>query len=279
MDRRRILIIHADPSARATLATMLFALGYNSVDVITPDAVYQMPPCRPDLILLGFDLARADAVRLLAYTHRRFPSTPIILLANSDQDSWIRRVLCWGATAVLRFPLPASQVQAAVVQALDTTKACSLPEPQQRDEPTIAGGASLSESPVECKPREELTVAGRAAFNEPHVECKPRDELSVVGRASFNKSSERTPEVPLGGDAALVPLSVALERPERETILRTLRACGWSRNETATVLEISRSTLYKKMKKLGLFDPHQQPHAGIGVTQLSVACPAMVPKA
>jgi hypothetical protein len=40
MDRRRILVIHPDPSARATLATMLAALGHDSVDVITPGAAY-----------------------------------------------------------------------------------------------------------------------------------------------------------------------------------------------------------------------------------------------
>jgi DNA-binding NtrC family response regulator len=47
-------------------------------------------------------------------------------------------------------------------------------------------------------------------------------------------------------------LSEALEEPERSIILQVLRSNGWNRNETADQLGINRTTLYKKMKKLGL---------------------------
>jgi DNA-binding NtrC family response regulator len=53
------------------------------------------------------------------------------------------------------------------------------------------------------------------------------------------------------------PLSLkrALEIPEREIILRTLRGCGWNRQETARALGINRTTLYNKMRKYGLLEP------------------------
>ena len=50
-------------------------------------------------------------------------------------------------------------------------------------------------------------------------------------------------------------LKEALEGPERQIILQSLRENNWNRNVTADTLGINRTTLYKKMKKLGLEDP------------------------
>lgn len=48
------------------------------------------------------------------------------------------------------------------------------------------------------------------------------------------------------------PLEVALEEPERRILLRALRANQWNRQATADQLQINRTTLYKKMKTLGI---------------------------
>lgn len=50
-------------------------------------------------------------------------------------------------------------------------------------------------------------------------------------------------------------LKEALEGPERQIILQCLRENNWNRNQTAEQLSVNRTTLYKKMKKLGLEDP------------------------
>ncbi len=47
----------------------------------------------------------------------------------------------------------------------------------------------------------------------------------------------------------------SLAAPERQIILQTLRECRGNRAATADALGINRTTLYKKMKKLGLDDP------------------------
>ncbi len=47
-------------------------------------------------------------------------------------------------------------------------------------------------------------------------------------------------------------LSEALEGPERQIIVAALEANEWNRNITADLLGINRTTLYKKMKKLGI---------------------------
>jgi two-component system response regulator HydG len=48
------------------------------------------------------------------------------------------------------------------------------------------------------------------------------------------------------------PLKEALEEPEKRIIVQALQAFNWNRQETAKVLEIDRTTLYKKMKKYNL---------------------------
>ncbi len=50
-------------------------------------------------------------------------------------------------------------------------------------------------------------------------------------------------------------LKEALEAPERQIILETLQQQNWNRNATAEQLGINRTTLYKKMKRLGLESP------------------------
>jgi len=49
-------------------------------------------------------------------------------------------------------------------------------------------------------------------------------------------------------------LKSALEEPERKIIEAALRANNWNRQLTASLLEINRTTLYKKMKYYGLED-------------------------
>jgi DNA-binding NtrC family response regulator len=50
-------------------------------------------------------------------------------------------------------------------------------------------------------------------------------------------------------------LKEAMENPERQIILDVLEANRWNRHATAETLGINRTTLYKKMKRLGLEEP------------------------
>ncbi|MBU6413271.1 MAG: sigma-54 dependent transcriptional regulator [Planctomycetes bacterium] len=60
-------------------------------------------------------------------------------------------------------------------------------------------------------------------------------------------------------DAPWVPMTLedALRDPERRILLRALKANNWNRQKTADQLAINRTTLYKKMKALGLLDPSE----------------------
>ena len=54
-------------------------------------------------------------------------------------------------------------------------------------------------------------------------------------------------------------LKEALSGPERQIILEVLESNNWNRNATADALGINRTTLYKKMKRLGLDDTARYP--------------------
>lgn len=57
---------------------------------------------------------------------------------------------------------------------------------------------------------------------------------------------------PAGDDEYNLKLKDALQSPEKVLILKALHSTNWNRNETARVLGINRTTLYKKMNKFGL---------------------------
>jgi len=61
--------------------------------------------------------------------------------------------------------------------------------------------------------------------------------------------------VPSPQVTGVLPLKEALEGPEREIIERALRSTGWNRQKTAELLQVNRSTLFKKMRKYNLTLP------------------------
>jgi two-component system response regulator HydG len=75
--------------------------------------------------------------------------------------------------------------------------------------------------------------------------------LALASSAPTHTPGPAVPHPPHAG-TGLRPLKEALEEPERQIILQTLEALNWNRQETARVLDINRTTLYKKMKKYGL---------------------------
>ncbi len=72
---------------------------------------------------------------------------------------------------------------------------------------------------------------------------------AVTGQASSD-SREAPVASPEGWTPA--PLAELLREPEREIIMRALRANEWNRQQTADDLAINRTTLYKKMRQLGI---------------------------
>ncbi len=63
------------------------------------------------------------------------------------------------------------------------------------------------------------------------------------------------PAAPPSANGPPQPLRMSMEDAERGIILRALEAQGWNRQATAAVLDINRTTLFHKMKKLDLLQP------------------------
>ena len=80
-------------------------------------------------------------------------------------------------------------------------------------------------------------------------------EISVQDLPSHLVEGRVAAKLALPAPGTQQTLKEALEEPERIIILQCLRENNWSRNETADQLGINRTTLYKKMKKLGLENP------------------------
>lgn len=108
--------------------------------------------------------------------------------------------------------------------------------------------------------RELSNIVERAAVLSRNLTIEPEDLPPHVLDADARPLSIGNRNDP---DAPWVPmtLSEAMTEPERAIIVRALDANDWNRQQTAEVLGINRTTLYKKMKQLGI-DPEDHAQAG-----------------
>ena len=107
----------------------------------------------------------------------------------------------------------------------------------------------------------------RAALESYHWPGNIRELQNVVERAVLLGKGDTISATDLPRDITGGPsismqsvggktLKEALEGPERQIILEVLESFNWNRNATADSLGVNRTTLYKKMKRLGLEDQH-----------------------
>lgn len=118
------------------------------------------------------------------------------------------------------------------------------------------------------RPQKSLSDEALAALQSYHWPGNVRELQNVLERAVL---LGRNPVVSLEDLPAEVaatlspgfaqpdsaPLKQALQLPEKQIILQMLETHNWSRQETAKALGINRTTLYKKMKRLGIREPQE----------------------
>ena len=130
-------------------------------------------------------------------------------------------------------------------EALDVLRRYAYPGNVRELENVIERAAVLSRSPtigVEALPAHVLENSTAAMLPE-HVRAKMGLSLKPQDPA----------DAPLADEAwKPTPLEDALRDPERRIILKALKANAWNRQKTAEDLQINRTTLYKKMKALGI---------------------------
>jgi DNA-binding NtrC family response regulator len=180
MRNLRILIVYPDPAGLALLSSMLRSLGH-FIEEATHDhaAVRLLERSDIDLVLAGVDPAESDALELLRSVRREHRELPVILLFPRLHPERAKEALRRGATAVLRYPVPAAELRAAVVQALQECAPRPGPAMVAADSeasadrratlPLMAASgpapslASHPEAPHQRKSDAKVTTAGAAA--------------------------------------------------------------------------------------------------------------------
>jgi two-component system response regulator HydG len=151
---------------------MLRSLGH-VIDEAPNDrtAVRQMERGGIDLVLACTDPADPEALELLSYVRRKHRQVPTILLFPTPNPERTKEALRLGAMAVLRYPVPANELRAAVTQALGTIQR-SAAEPAQPASHPVAGVAHPPVSPVAAN-----GIAAVGAVFSPPAQAQ---ELSVA---------------------------------------------------------------------------------------------------
>jgi two-component system response regulator HydG len=129
MSQARILIVHPEPSILALLGSMLQSLGHQ-IDEASNDraAVRRLERGGIDLMIAGVDPFDPEAMELLSYSRRKHSQIPVILLFPGPNPEKAREATRMGAATVLRFPMPATELRAAVTQACErATTSTSTP--------------------------------------------------------------------------------------------------------------------------------------------------------
>ena len=103
---------------------MLKSLGH-IIEEATNDriAVKLMERNNIDLVLAGVDPLDSEALELLTYVRRKHREVPVILLFPRLHPERAKEALRLGAMAVLKYPVPAAELRAAVLQALELCEA------------------------------------------------------------------------------------------------------------------------------------------------------------
>ncbi len=122
MSQPRVLIVHPEPSILALLGSMLQSLGHQ-IDEASTDraAVRRLERGGIDLMIAGIDPFDPEALELLSFSRRKHPQVPVVLLFPGPSPERAREATRMGATAVLRFPMPATELRAVVTQACERT--------------------------------------------------------------------------------------------------------------------------------------------------------------
>ncbi len=99
---------------------MLKSLGHTIEDATNDRmAVRLMERNDIDLVLAGVDPSDGDALELLTYVRRKHREVPVVLLFPRLHPERAKEALRLGAMAVLKYPVPAAELRAAVLQALE----------------------------------------------------------------------------------------------------------------------------------------------------------------
>jgi two-component system response regulator HydG len=159
MQTPRILILYPDPDGLDLLASMLKSFGYLIEEAVDDRmAVRLMEREDIDLVLAGVDPGDIGAREWLTDLRRKHRDVPVVLLFPRLHPERAKEALRLGVMAVLKYPVPAAELRAAVLQALTESPAVmALGLAGTRPTGTFHGAGPRPAGSLEALP----TVAGR----------------------------------------------------------------------------------------------------------------------
>jgi DNA-binding NtrC family response regulator len=173
MTPTRLLIIHPDPGAVATVESMLRPAGYQVAAAADDQAALRLLATGPGLVLLGVDPDDPDALELLVYIRRHHPDLPTILLTSAPHPDLALRAERLGAAAVLGLPAPAGLLRRVVARALKSGVAAppepghDTPEPAEAPDPCACDchtGPTSGADPSRIRPLREALEDSERQF-------------------------------------------------------------------------------------------------------------------
>jgi two-component system response regulator HydG len=185
------LIVHSDPSTLALLASMLKSLEHTIEEAANDRvAVRLLERGGVDLVLAGVDPADPEGLELLAYMRRKHRQVPMIVLFASANLDRAREALRMGALTVLKYPVPASELRAAVTQALGPIKA----QPSAPLASAAPAAPPVASAPVRVEVRaKDLGIIGTDPSLRHAVElaasiAPTRSPVLIIGEPGTGKS-------------------------------------------------------------------------------------------
>jgi two-component system response regulator HydG len=164
MQKLRILILYPDPAGLGLLTSMLRSLGH-AIEEATTDraAVRLIERSNIDLVLAGVDPLDAEALELLMFVRRKHREIPVVLLFPRSHPERAKEALRLGAAAVLRYPVPAGELRATVLQA------ATLCELRAQQSPSTAKPAVYQSGGEKSSPGPALAPAESGSFASPRT--------------------------------------------------------------------------------------------------------------
>lgn len=170
MNQARVLIVHPEPSILALLGSMLQSLGHPIEEAANDRlAVRRLERGGIDLMIAGIDPFDPEALELLSFSRRKHPRVPVLLLFPGPNPERAREATRMGATAVLKFPMPATELRAAVTQACERPHASAAPTSPALGQNGTANGHHGYRGLLEADagPKAPAIAEGPAARPEP----------------------------------------------------------------------------------------------------------------
>jgi len=176
---------------------MLKSLGHIIEEAPTDRAAVRFMERNPiNLVLASVDPGDAEALELLTYVRRKLSYVPVILMFARVHPERAKEALRLGAMAVLKYPVPAAELRAAVLQALEQ---CETAPIDTLDQPAGAAGAfgpGLAARPL-------ATVTAQA--QPPCGELFPNNDMTIP--------PSNNPQMPAGGQHGGSSLAAIAQRP------------------------------------------------------------------